>query len=235
MPAFAISSCTVDDGPALGHLNVSAFWTDPTWVLIWRGKTVDYVALQAARRMPRNLLTDTAHRRHQKAVDINFGAVVGYARWILPDTATEAAAVGSPDSLWPEARVPAVSKEREDEAEAEFTDADWSFDHALDQLDGLVIEIQNRIMKGKDYLLLDQLAVHPDYRGQDIGTMLVASGIREAEKIGLDVFVLGMKAGLGVYKRVGFKLLDKVIQDDSAYGGKGEYGAYFLVKEYEKQ
>ena len=58
--------------------------------------------------------------------------------------------------------------------------------------------------------------------------MLVESGVREAEKMGLDIFVLAMKAGLGVYQRVGFKLLDKVIQDDSKYGGKGEYGAYVL-------
>ena len=65
--------------------------------------------------------------------------------------------------------------------------------------------------------------------------MLVESGIREAEKMGLDVFVLGMKAGLGVYRRVGFELLDKIIQDDSRFGGKGEYGAYFLEKDVRKQ
>lgn len=65
--------------------------------------------------------------------------------------------------------------------------------------------------------------------------MLVESGLREAERMGLDVFVVGMKAGLGVYKRTGFKLVDQVIVNDSKYGGKGEYGAYFLVKEAEKQ
>ena len=102
--------------------------------------------------MPRNLLTDAAKRRHQKAVDISSGAVVGYARWILPETGTEAAAGESPDGLWPEARVPAVSKEREDEAEVEFADADWSFDHALDELDEPIMEMKTRIMKGKDYL-----------------------------------------------------------------------------------
>ena len=64
--------------------------------------------------------------------------------------------------------------------------------------------------------------------------MLVESGIREAKKMDLDIFVLAFKAGLGVYKRAGFKLLDQVIQDDSKFGGTGEYGAYFLVKEVEK-
>ena len=64
--------------------------------------------------------------------------------------------------------------------------------------------------------------------------MLVESGIKEAEQMGLDIFVLAFKAGLGVYKRVGFKLLDQIIQDDSKYGGKGEYGVYFLAKECER-
>ena len=64
--------------------------------------------------------------------------------------------------------------------------------------------------------------------------MLVESGVKEAQKMGLDVFVLAFKAGLGVYERAGFKLLGQIIQDDSKYGGKGEYGAYFLVKEIEK-
>ena len=65
--------------------------------------------------------------------------------------------------------------------------------------------------------------------------MLVESGIKEAEKMGLDIFVLAFKVGLGVYRRMGFKLPDQIIQDDSKYGGKGEYGAYFLVKESKKQ
>ena len=61
--------------------------------------------------------------------------------------------------------------------------------------------------------------------------MLVESGIIEAGKLGLDVFVHAKTAGLGVYQRAGFRLLDRVILDDSAYGGKGAYGSYFLVKE----
>lgn len=52
-----------------------------------------------------------------------------------------------------------------------------------------------------------------------------------AEELGVDIFMLAFKAGLGVYKRLGFKEIERVIQDDSMYGGTGEYGAYFLVYE----
>lgn len=52
--------------------------------------------------------------------------------------------------------------------------------------------------------------------------------------MGVDIFVLAFKAGLGVYKRLGFQEVERVIQDDSKYGGKGEYGAYFLVYQVNK-
>jgi len=60
--------------------------------------------------------------------------------------------------------------------------------------------------------------------------MLVERGLLEAEKMHLDTCVLGMRAGLGVYKRAGFTLLEEVIQDASEFGGEKEYAAYFLEK-----
>ncbi len=57
--------------------------------------------------------------------------------------------------------------------------------------------------------------------------------MREARRMGVDIFILAFKAGLGVYKRLGFKIVDQIIQDDSMYGGQGEYGAYYMVYEVE--
>ena len=76
---------------------------------------------------------------------------------------------------------------------------------------------------------LDYLAVHPDNKGKGVGTALVEAGIQYAEKVGLPIFVLAFKAGLGIYTRLGFKEVQRLIQDDSQFGGKGEYGAYFMV------
>jgi hypothetical protein len=49
-----------------------------------------------------------------------------------------------------------------------------------------------------------------------------------------DIFVQAKKAALGVYQRANFVLVDGIIQDDTVFGGKGEYSAYFLVREKKK-
>jgi hypothetical protein len=63
--------------------------------------------------------------------------------------------------------------------------------------------------------------------------MLVESGIRQIGNMGLhlDILVRAKKAGLGVYTRAGFKLVDQLVQDATKYGVTAEYSEYFLVKE----
>ena len=82
---------------------------------------------------------------------------------------------------------------------------------------------------------MDYLAVHPDNKRKGIGSMLVASGMKQAEKMGVDVFVLAFNQGKPVYTKLGFKLLDQLEQDDTPYGGKGNYGTYFMEYEVNKK
>jgi NMD protein affecting ribosome stability and mRNA decay len=57
---------------------------------------------------------------------------------------------------------------------------------------------------------------------------LIESGVQAAEKMGLDIFVSSTKAGRTLYHKVGFNFLGEVIQDDSEWGGDGDYiVAYF--------
>ncbi|RFU35456.1 hypothetical protein B7463_g846, partial [Scytalidium lignicola] len=238
MPPFTIHKCTIRNSEALARNNMSAFWTDSNWVLVWGDRTLEDVIKQAALRTPFNLLTNRSHKRHQVAIDERTGEIVGYIRWILPDGMGLGMSDKEMGNIWSEAIVPEVSDQEKKEAEKLFQSADWIHRPPPGQLDVGDIDIPVRAMenklKKKKYLTLDYLAVHPDHRRQGIATILVESGIREAEKMGLPIFVLAMKAGYGVYKKLGFKLLDQIIQDDSMYGGKGEYGVYFLEKEVEK-
>jgi predicted N-acetyltransferase YhbS len=78
-------------------------------------------------------------------------------------------------------------------------------------------------------LELDYMAVHPENQGKGIGTALVESGMKQAENMGLDIFVMAFKAGRGVYRRLGFRIEQELVQDDSIYGGPGEYGVYWMI------
>jgi GNAT superfamily N-acetyltransferase len=80
------------------------------------------------------------------------------------------------------------------------------------------------------HTVLNYLAVHPDHQGQGIATLLVEHGLKTADKLGLDVFVVGMKAALNVYLRTGFALLGEIVQDDSSLGGEGDVWTYFLER-----
>lgn len=69
---------------------------------------------------------------------------------------------------------------------------------------------------------LDYLAVHPDNQGRGIATQLVASGLKEAKKIGLDVYVRAFRPGVGLYRRLGFRIEKELVLDESEEGGPGE-------------
>lgn len=79
--------------------------------------------------------------------------------------------------------------------------------------------------------MLDFFAVHPENQGQGVGSALLKHGIEKATEMNIDIFVLGMVGGWRVYKRMGFKLMETVVQDATRFGGNDNYAFQFL--EYE--
>jgi hypothetical protein len=155
MTSFLIKPCTVTDGPSIGRNNVHAFWTDKTWIQVWLGLTRDFVAEQAAKRGARNLLLDRAHRRHLQAVDATTGAVVGYARWVLPRDDGCSGGDGDPcHAAWTEARVPDVAAEVRQEADRECASSVWDVDAnpAIDGIDAPIVALQEKLLSGKRYM-----------------------------------------------------------------------------------
>jgi hypothetical protein len=131
----------MSDGASIGRLKVTSFWTDPTWAILWCGKTREYVAEQSSLRTPRRLLERRERARHLKAVDRRTGRTVGYARWALPPVEGVA-------NLWAQAVVPAAeSEEALREAERLSGGADWRHDKAFDVLDVLAREARGRWLK----------------------------------------------------------------------------------------
>ncbi|KAI1210763.1 acyl-CoA N-acyltransferase [Annulohypoxylon truncatum] len=230
MASWKIEGCTVADAPALARNNMSAFWEDPTWILLWPKEiTREFLIKQGEKRYPRLLLRDREVTRHQKAVDPATGALVGYARWILP-AGRSTAADGSPE--WASAQAPDVGDDERRRFEELAESAWWNGRKEMRHIDDKNDVVMDRILSEKSYIKLDYLAVHPENKGKGVATALVQSGIRHAEEIGLPIFVMSYKAGRGVYERLGFKEVERVIQDDTEYGGKGEYGTYFMIYDH---
>ncbi|PWY72975.1 hypothetical protein BO70DRAFT_341983 [Aspergillus heteromorphus CBS 117.55] len=229
MAPYAISQCSVADGAALAANNIPAFWADPNWVLAWRHRTLEYHISQVALRFPRNMLNDRETLRHQKAVDLETGRIVGYARWSLPPSHEINPDDGTP--TWPEAQVPAVEPEKEAEIRRLAETAIWDPNEDADVLSEGVNALKKEVTPKTPHISLKYLAVHPDNQRKGVGMALVKSGMDQADKMGLDIFVHAFKEGAELYKRMGFRLLAEIVQDDSAFGGSGEYGAYFLIYE----
>ena len=77
--------------------------------------------------------------------------------------------------------------------------------------------------------------MHPDNQGKGIATMLVKSGMEQAKRLGLDIFILAFKPAFGIYERLGFRVERELVQDDTMYGGPGEYRVRYLIYEHENE
>lgn len=61
--------------------------------------------------------------------------------------------------------------------------------------------------------------------------MLVKSGLQFADRLGIKTYVMSEPAGLKLYLRLGFKLVETVSTDYSQYGGTEPTVEYFLIRE----
>lgn len=150
MASWIVTTCAVSDAAELARNNMSAFWEDPTWRILWpKDMNRNYIVEQCTKRMPRNLLKDRATLRHQKAVDPATGKVMGYARWILPPDRSKDVD-GNP--VWAGAQVPDVSEDEKVRFEWSFREAWWEPRDDMDSLDDKNHRVMNRIRSEKPYI-----------------------------------------------------------------------------------
>ncbi|KAH8890612.1 acyl-CoA N-acyltransferase [Thozetella sp. PMI_491] len=218
------------DAPQLARNNASAFWEDGVWKLLWEGVALDFVIEQMTKRVPQLLIKERDVLRHQKAVDPDTGKLLGYARWILPATCNQA-----PDGqiAWAEAQQPEVTEEERKKI-AEVANSAWWKPRNVGSVGDRNASITGRILAQKPYIELEYLAVHPENHRKGIATALVKSGIQAADKLGVDIFVLAKDTARPVYERLGFKEIERNVEDLTKWGGSGPYAAYFMVYEAKK-
>jgi hypothetical protein len=146
MPPFLVERCNLEDAAEIARSNISAFWNDAHWVLMWPNKTKEHVITQAIRRSPWNLLKEPIRHRHQKVIDDSTGAIVGYARWILPEDAD------ATPNYWEEAKVARPSEQVLQQAEKESQEAEWATYQPVDEQDPPINAMKKKLLAGKKYI-----------------------------------------------------------------------------------
>jgi GNAT superfamily N-acetyltransferase len=61
----------------------------------------------------------------------------------------------------------------------------------------------------KDYLILDRLAVLPEYTRKGIGRALVQQGLDVAKETGVPIYLISSPSGRALYGRLGFTVLEE--------------------------
>jgi GNAT superfamily N-acetyltransferase len=69
-------------------------------------------------------------------------------------------------------------------------------------------------------IFLNYLIVHPSYQGLGLSKKLLKVGLDEADRRGASCFVVSTIAGEGVYKKFGFKEIDRFVIDTRPWGGE---------------
>ncbi|KAE9376254.1 hypothetical protein N431DRAFT_435666 [Stipitochalara longipes BDJ] len=230
MPPPIITHCTIADGPAITINNLTANHGGAHSSLTWPHRTLSYRITQVTARMPRTLLADPICNRSQKAVDPETGTLLGYARWYIPPSHAK----NGEGMAWEEAIVPRVSKEEEEEINRVAESVEWDPKPGNERMLEGVRDVKNEILGRRAFMRLDLLMVGPEHQRKGVGTALLQSGIREAEKLGLDIFCYASTMAVGLYKRLGFRIEREIVQDDSMYGGTGRHYTCFMVYEQDR-
>lgn len=202
---------------------------------------------RSTNRVPWILLTERETKRHQKAVDVATGEVVGYIRWVLPHELAD-------KNIWPETQVAEVSQKDREQFERNFQELPQPNTKSFESGEMLVFrgsglqEAEKKVradgpflskcsirVKGKNYfdvyVAVDLLTVKPAFQRQGVATLLVKSGCEIADVYHLKAFVMATPAGLKVYEGQGFKVVETVSTDYSQFGGIEPNVHHFLVRQ----
>ncbi|KAM0348711.1 hypothetical protein ACHAPU_004150 [Fusarium lateritium] len=226
MTAYELQSpCRVEDGDSIALSKVAAFFEESWWRLSWTDRTRESLIQSVADRSPKNLLTSRETRRHQKVVHLETGDIVGYARWIMPE---------SHKDYWLNAQTPDVSDEQKEVFAKRHAETEWNPRTENDKFDEHIFTWKEK-HKNENAVELHYVGVRPDHQHKGVASILVQSGLEEVDKLGLDVMVIAMgRRGLGLYRKYGFEVLEEKSESMIALGVDELYETFYLVRQARK-
>ena len=101
-----------------------------------------------------------------------------------------------------------------------FEKLEWAEHTFVDREHGLCMRpAPLSLLFAERKVVLNYLVVYPEYQGLGLSKRLLNIGLEEADRIGASCFVVSTLAGEGVYKKVGFREIDRFVVDPRPFGG----------------
>ncbi|RDW60202.1 hypothetical protein BP5796_11808 [Coleophoma crateriformis] len=100
----------------------------------------------------------------------------------------------------------------------------------IDATSGVRFLKRAKYLGDRDFFMLKELYVRPEYQRRGIGSKCMEWGVKTADELGLPAYTEASEKGLGLYTRYGFEEFDRVTVNLEPWGGKeGEINSYGLL------
>jgi GNAT superfamily N-acetyltransferase len=110
-------------------------------------------------------------------------------------------------------------EEEEDEKDiAEFGRPPNMNPEGIEAFGKIYAEYRKKHLGNRPYVLLHVLATRPEFVRQGVGKKALEWGIAKSEEMGVPMWLEGSPQGVGLYKKVGFEVVDTLPWDARDYG-----------------
>lgn len=81
---------------------------------------------------------------------------------------------------------------------------------------------------------VDYMTTKPTHKGKGVASMMLENALKQVDAAGLKAIVMATPAGLRLYEKHGFVIVQTLVQDFSKYGTEVPYINHFLIREPQK-
>lgn len=224
-------AATVSDARDLAIVFQKAFEHDHIMSFFHRHSPKDLVLERDTKLFTRGLEEGSAFgKQFTKIVDDSTGQIVAFAQWEYPFHLTpelEAKKEKRAEEWKKEPHPPGAELElinnfmgQLETGRKKFIDPEktyCTFDPQCPTMRALTLALNSLPL----LVVLHILAVLPEHQGKGLGRTLIQRGLEEADEAGAKTYIEASPAGLPVYMKYGWEVVDDLAIDMRPYGGNG--------------
>ncbi|KAI0144352.1 hypothetical protein GGR57DRAFT_332995 [Xylariaceae sp. FL1272] len=204
---FELRDVDFEDGPAISHLHVSAFYDDIFNQTLFPGVSFDGLLANTISRWPQNYADRGC--RFKKVVDTATGEIVSYSKWSFFNTPSSIELPGHHDVLMSSPNTPSLQTTDEGR-DISFSD---KFSEKCKAAKAVAVGDRPR-------MVLDVLATSPAHQRRGAASLMLEWATGFADQNELVCVTIASTKGLPLYQKFGFEVVDNIAMlmiDGSTY------------------